>query len=284
MEVLVAIAVAAVLLGLLLAAVQKVRATAARAACQNNLKQVALGIQNSASATKALPAGLATTDPAELYPRLGWLGRLLPHVEQGPLWQESVAAYATRRDAPYRPPHVGIRTPVAVYACPADERQTKAWGTHRKLTVAVSGYLGVLGTDVAAKDGVLYRGSATRLADVTDGTSNTLLAGERPPSPDFWRGWWYASGSPTGSGDTILGVREQTGGSRTFAESCPFGPYAFRPGSLDDPCDAFHFWSRHAGGAHFAFCDGSVRFLPYSADATLPALATRAGAEAIVIP
>ena len=150
--------------------------------------------------------------------------------------------------------------------------------------MAVSGYLGVLGTDYLSMNGVLFSGSQVRFADVTDGTSSTLLAGERPPSPDFWLGWWYASGAADGSGDTTLGVREMNGGRVQFTSSCPKGPYAFVDGKVDQQCDAFHFWSLHSGGANFAFCDGSVRFLTYSANAVLPALATRAGGEVVTLP
>jgi prepilin-type processing-associated H-X9-DG protein len=62
------------------------------------------------------------------------------------------------------------------------------------------------------------------------------------------------------------------------------GPYYFQAGRVDNPCDAFHFWSLHSGGANFAFCDGSVRLLNYSADSVLPALATRAGGEVTAPP
>ena len=107
------------------------------------------------------------------------------------------------------------------------------------------------------------------------------MIGERPPSPDFWLGWWYASGSVDGSGDTALGVREFNGGTDPYTVACPKGPYNFRPGKVIEQCDAFHFWSLHSGGANFAFADGSVRFLTYSADSVLPALATRAGGEVV---
>ncbi|MBI3407848.1 MAG: DUF1559 domain-containing protein [Planctomycetes bacterium] len=63
--------------------------------------------------------------------------------------------------------------------------------------------------------------------------------------------------------------------------SCPPGPYSFSPGSLTEQCDMFHFWSLHSGGANFAFADGSVRFLSYSAAPIMPALATRAGGEVV---
>ena len=65
---------------------------------------------------------------------------------------------------------------------------------------------------------------------------------------------------------------------------CSKGPFHFVAGRADDLCSAFHFWSPHPGGANFAFCDGSVRFLSYSADPVMPALATRAGGETVNVP
>jgi hypothetical protein len=118
--------------------------------------------------------------------------------------------------------------------------------------------------------------------DVVDGSSNTLLLGERPPSPDFRYGWWYAGVGQrlTGSADIILGVREQNI-MLISNGSCPPGAYTFAQGTIDEPCDMFHYWSLHPGGANFLVCDASVRFLPYTADPLMPALATRAGGEAV---
>jgi prepilin-type processing-associated H-X9-DG protein len=112
------------------------------------------------------------------------------------------------------------------------------------------------------------------------------VAGERPPSADFWYGWWYAGfgQAGTGSGDMLLGVRERNRGGYIYTYFCAPGPYSFSPGRFDNQCDLFHFWSPHPGGAHFLFGDGSARFLGYAADPILPALATRAGGEVAALP
>jgi prepilin-type processing-associated H-X9-DG protein len=152
------------------------------------------------------------------------------------------------------------------------------------LRVGLTNYLGVLGTNLFRNDGVLFEQSRIRLNDITDGTTNTLMIGERPPSPDQLFGWWYAGWGQdkSGSMDLTLGVRERS----VFPglSMCPQGPFHFQAGDLKNSCDIFHFWSPHPGGAHFAFCDGSVRFLAYSADSIMPALATRAGGEAVGVP
>ncbi len=124
-----------------------------------------------------------------------------------------------------------------------------------------------------------------RLGDITDGTSHTLMAGERPPSSDNSLGWWYAGTgqSQDGSADMVLGVNERCV-SPTYISQCPPGPYAFGPGRSSNPCDAFHYWSLHFGGAHFLFADGSVHFLAYAAAPLMPALATRSGGEAVSPP
>jgi prepilin-type processing-associated H-X9-DG protein len=157
-------------------------------------------------------------------------------------------------------------------------------GSNIAVNVALTSYLGVEGLDLFAKDGVLYLDSQIRLANITDGTSNTLLVGERPPSEDKTLGWCYAGGGQQGEGSTdmVLGVREVN--IWPFGGDCLGGPYHFVSGRVNEECDVFHFWSMHPGGANFLFADGAVRFLSYSVDPLLPALASRAGRETVDLP
>lgn len=126
-----------------------------------------------------------------------------------------------------------------------------------------------------------------RFGHILDGTSHTLLLGERPPSPDLLYGWWYAGAGQDTSGslDAQMGIREINRRLHDGSQynECGRGPFSYAPGLLTDHCATFHNWSTHLGGAHFAFCDGSVRFVAYSADSVLPQLATRAGGEVVAL-
>jgi prepilin-type N-terminal cleavage/methylation domain-containing protein/prepilin-type processing-associated H-X9-DG protein len=286
-ELLVVIAIIAILIGLLLPAVQKVRSTAARLKCQNNLKQLSLALHLYHDQTSALPPGLSVKADGGRYPYLGWPARILPQIEQDAVWRQIQSAFATDPnplDFYSHAPHLALlATPIAVFNCPADPRLpgpvpfTLAPGQR-----TFTSYLGVEGTDQFRRDGVLYLDSAVRLTDITDGTSNTLLLGERPPAKNFGYGWWYRGWGQSidGSAEMLLGARERN----VVGEGCTPGPFSFGPGRLDDQCGIFHFWSLHSGGANFAFADGSVRFLAYPADSVLPALATRAGGEVAALP
>mgnify|MGYP001573091478 CR=1 FL=1 len=155
-----------------------------------------------------------------------WLTQILPFVEQQQLWNNAVAAYKITTDLLKNPPHTPMATLMPIYNCPGDPRVRQIQFAPRdKIEVALTSYLGVSGKDYATLDGVLFRDSRIRFADITDGASNTLLAGERPPSADFQFGWWYAGAGQkfTGSADTphpqLLSPegRGEITGSRTFS-------------------------------------------------------------------
>ena len=132
-----------------------------------------------------------------------------------------------------------------------------------------------------------------KITDVMDGSSNTLMVGERPPSKDLVYGWWFAGSGfdGCGSSDVVMGVREIAepsfttyDGSSADRPLCPKGPYNFGPGDMNNQCDQFHFWSFHSGGSNFVMGDGSVRFLNYSANDIMPAMSTRSNGEAVTMP
>lgn len=204
------------------------------------------------------------------------------------MYTQARQAYRTNPVPFFNPPHTGLATVVLAFTCPSDGRVTTAQVSLRTHNlVAFTSYLGVSGRDYRSRDGLIYQDSRHRLTDATDGTSNTLLLGERPPSHDFQFGWWYAGVGQqlTGSAEMILGVREANLQPIMSGSLCGPGHYPYRlAAGFHDPCGMFHFWSPHSGGANFALADGSVRFIPYTANEVMPALATRAGGEVAAVP
>lgn len=277
-ELLLVLAILGVLFGLTLSAVQRAREAASRAHCTNNLRQIGLALHQYDDVNRILPPGTRLyPDP---YPYLAWCARLLPYLEQQPMWLRMQQDYAKNSYFGGPPLHTGMTTLEPVFLCPSEPRShgvihPEGWD------VAFTHYLGVSGRSSASHDGLLYFDSRVSISDITDGTSNTLMVGERPASPDNRFGWWYAGVGQEwdGSADSFLGVGDYRTTFRT--PTCPYGPYSFGPGRGNNPCDTFHFWSRHPGGAQFLLVDGSVHFLPYSAAPIMPALATRAGGEVV---
>ena len=276
-ELLVVIAIIAVLIGLLLPAVQKVRAAAARAQCANNLKQIGLALHNYHDSYGRLPAprGAHIAPTYEFTEFRGWMCEILPDVEQDNL----------ARDVYTNPWYTGFfanfNKPVNNYLCPSDLRNLRNVPNGNG---ALTSYLGVSGSDndVNAQfhgptNGMFdVSSSGVPLTDVTDGTSNTLMVGERPPTANLFLGWWGASDY-----DTLLSTR-QLYGDPFGAPGCVL-PGLYGPGSLQGPCngDGNDFWSFHAGGANWLFGDGAVRFLPYSASAMTIPLGSRNGGEVV---
>ncbi|QJW99453.1 DUF1559 family PulG-like putative transporter [Frigoriglobus tundricola] len=279
-ELLVVIAIIGTLLALLLPGVQRVREAAARMSCLNNLKQIGLACQNYHSAHETLPpGGVGSGQQSTALPSSSWFLHIAPFFEQQAVWDQAVADY-NNPAVTLLSQHRGSRALLAVLECPSDGRLRTLQGGRFFSSfdqAAYTDYVGVTGTNIWNRDGVLFTGSAIKLEHIGDGTSNTLLCSERPPQLIGDIGVWYVSSNITpdvllGSSDLVL---------FQWGTNCVSGPYHFGPGQLTNPCDDYHFWSLHPGGANFAFCDGSVKFLKYSAVAILPALATRSGGEVI---
>jgi prepilin-type N-terminal cleavage/methylation domain-containing protein/prepilin-type processing-associated H-X9-DG protein len=281
-ELLVVIAIIGILIALLLPAVQKVRDAATRTKCQNRLKQIGIALHSYHDINSTFPFGLTNTAGHDWY--RSWLSKLMRFVELDNL---ATAEDNNPSNNPWDGTHLAFKTVVDIYTCNADQRTLLVEYSHG-YKVALTEFQGVAGinANIPTKDGVLYMNSRVRMADVTDGLSNTLLVGERPPTSDMWFGWWYAGAGQApgyfGSGDVVLGVHETVTDTTYPYNTCPRGPYSFMPGNLNNPCDDFHYWSLHSGGANFLFGDGVVKFLPYGINPdVLAKLATRAGGEVI---
>jgi prepilin-type N-terminal cleavage/methylation domain-containing protein/prepilin-type processing-associated H-X9-DG protein len=330
-EVLVVIAIIAILIGLLLPAVQKVRDAASRTQCLNNLHQMGLALHSYHDTSGSLPPGVdgdgtiwingdPSAQPGSYHMYWSWMANILPWVEQSALYTE---ANAWARQTPYSnlyywpwggfwisnptPPNPALGTEIKTWACPADARTLKATyedlGDGTLTPICFTAYEGVTGSNDPALvsvaqglgavvvtppdyNGVLYFRSQTKLLSITDGTSNTLMVGERPPSADLQWGWWFAGygWDGSGTGDVVLGARAYSyAASITDSNGNPLNcnKVGLQAGSLNNLCDQSHFWSMHPGGANFLFADGSAKFLNYSVDLILPQLATRAGGEAV---
>jgi prepilin-type N-terminal cleavage/methylation domain-containing protein/prepilin-type processing-associated H-X9-DG protein len=317
-ELLIVIAIIAVLIGLLLPAVQKIRDAAGRIKCANNLKQMGLALHNYHDTEGSFPPALRSNEIPPTYRSFNasvhvpgwhyywsWMARLMPYYEQDNLyhvadaWARSGDVNTQRNWIPFNGRNPAQATVLQVWICPADSRTLQA-ATAQGQLVAFTGYLGVSGLrgDPSGGDrsGVLSANQVVRLSEITDGTSNTLLVGERPPTSDLLFGWWFAGGGidSSGSGDVVLGARDTRLETLLVSSRDPLlAPYkqcqgkmkvGLHPGQITNPCDQAHFWSLHAGGANFLMADGSVRFLSYQADDILPALATRNGGEVVALP
>ncbi len=286
-ELLVVIGIIGLLIGMILPAVQHVREAAARTACLSNLRQIGLALQNYEGQNGRLPPQDVSLHPDDQFIHgayVTWRVPLLPFLEQGPLWSKTLEASQLDPDCNHNPPHLGMATVIRAYICPSDSRLSQPIQDQiTGINAAYTSYLGVEGSrsdfhDHPQNRGVFSGGAinsaGTRLAQISDGTSNTLSIGERPPPISLDNGWWYSNVCPEGRpfgecrGPAAAMAMESSG-----PEGGCSGPFYYGPGWLYNPCDRFHFWSLHPGGANFAFADGSARYISYRARAVMAALA-----------
>ncbi len=275
-ELLVVIAIVAVLIGLLLPAVQKVREAANRTKCHNNLKQVGLALHNYHDRAGAFPPGYSTkVGPApghdETGPGWGWAAFLLDDLEQGPL----LRAARFDKDITHADNAAARKAVPAVFLCPSDFAPPTFTAAGTSAEVGRSNYVGVFGSNelednLAAGNGVFFRNSRVRLADVTDGASNTLMVGER--SSNIALATW--TGSVTGASTPLASDPAEAEGPQLLI----LGHGDHEPNSPEAHVD--DFYSRHPQGVHFVQADGSVRTVFNTINPQAwAALQTRAGGE-----
>jgi prepilin-type N-terminal cleavage/methylation domain-containing protein/prepilin-type processing-associated H-X9-DG protein len=269
-ELLVVIAIISILIGLLLPAVQKVRSAAARLQCMNNLKQIGLACHDHHDSQGRLPAGYrasasyfdGATDTA---PGWGWAALLLPYLEQDNVYN------AINFNLPVEHPAnaTAVQTMMKMYLCPSDQTPSAAFPVLDAFgkTIALaapSSYAACVGGDESDTFGpeglgVFYRNSATRMTDIRDGTSQTIMVGDRA--------WSNAQGIWAGAiqnGVIVRGIRNPNPGNGAasypaatlvLAHSHLNNARTDTDGGLDD------FSSNHTGGSNFVFADGSVHFI-----------------------
>ena len=271
-ELLVVIAISAILIALLLPAVQQAREAARRTQCRNNLKQIGLALHNYHDQFRTLPPGTVITAAERLCPNFpihcatdeaayGWATYLLPSLDQGPLFNQ-LNVNSLELDQLLRQPALRplVQNVIPAFRCPTDAAEdlnrqrvfsNTAYGSTQ---AATSNYVGIEGTIWRHSQnvlngkydprGVLYPSSKIRFESITDGTSNTVVVGERA-----WvdlAAVWIGTRNYQGTGGVglpmILGVTETK--LNEVSANTQGG-----------------FSSLHEGGAHFVFADGHVSFV-----------------------
>jgi prepilin-type N-terminal cleavage/methylation domain-containing protein/prepilin-type processing-associated H-X9-DG protein len=298
-ELLVVIAIIAVLIGLLVPAVQKVREAGNRVACENNLHQIGLGTMNYATARGGLPPSRTTGNVfgAPYYPHVhSWSVALLPYIEQ----TNSFNLYHYEVDWNHPNNYEAVRTYLSLFNCPSTPKQPRADTTIESAPSAgdyhainaIKCFVGIncFGytmpgcslpspppsvVDDPRLVGAMKRDQITKITAIVDGTSSTILVAEDAGRPVFY--------------NQDRGVYDPIGKEGGWAD--PNGAFSIDganpDGSIPGPCSMncsnnSEMYSFHPGGANVVFADGSVHFLSSGLDlCVLAALATRAGGEVV---
>jgi len=309
-ELLVVIAIIAVLIGLLLPAVQKVRAAAVNSQCRNNLKQLGIAMHGYHNVNDSFPPGQWNPFYSEGFPwdRGCWVQPLLPHIEQDNLYQLYIAGGPSAAPGNNTTNGWALLQPskdtvIKTLICPADENSPKtktrdgntvATGVFQQQGLHVN-YVVCAGStpygngqvyNGAALNGVFFVQSKTKISGITDGTSNTLLMSEICVSPDLtqndlrgrycnsWEGNnWFSAAQPPNT--TVPDAQNYQG------QSIPRAPITNSgTGNSTTAVNALYARSYHENGVNGLLGDGSVRFIPSTVDANVfRALGSRNGGE-----
>lgn len=282
-ELLVVIAIIAILVALLLPAVQQAREAARRATCTDHLKQLGVALHNYHEVHQSFPSGWigvnASRQPdVEAGPGWGWTAMLLPMLDQESLFRK--CDFHAAIDDPRNTEPRSVALPVL--RCPSDSSDER-WDLAEEgnpstviTTLPTANYVGNFGTtdlhdielvpagQAAQGDGVFFHNSSVRFRDLTDGTSNTFVVGERKSDNSLhWHSTW-------------LGVAPD--GEHRYARVLAHAGHT--PNHPDTHFDDYS--SEHSAGVHFLFGDGRVRFMTQSIDGgTFHGLATRRGREVL---
>jgi len=306
-ELLVVIAIVAVLIGLLLPAVQQIRGAAARTKCSNNLKQLGLALHGYHDANQRLPASNTNRPdlPSGSFYRWSALALVSPYLEQTAIYNNlelDSSLYDTTAGVVVRSQHVPwVRLPIPTFLCPSDVRQSVLpnWGPSNYVLNAGTG---ANGGSYSSTDGLFFVGSAVRLTDIADGSSNTAMTAEQilgpgtPATPATtphpydireYYGWLGAAPLSDAACGSAPGYSDR--GSRWADGAGPFTQYTHYapPNSPTPDCSGFFGGrkasrSRHAGGVNVGLADGSLRFVRDAVDPTAwRSAGTRSGGEVL---
>ncbi len=252
-ELLVVIAIISVLIALLMPAVQMAREAARRTQCRNNLHNIGIALHNYHIENQCFPPGWLTSRVGNyVYPGYSsWMMAILPEIEQSTLYNSLNVlqpAWSTENTSL-------VQQRLALYLCPTDWSNTGQFRFNwlgYDLTLSYSNYVGNLGRDfimdyydygpMGEPDGVLFRRSNVKISEINDGTSTTLLAGERVNDDPLCRPMWGFGATSVVTADSSHGVSD--GEHENF----------------------WGFSSRHPQGAHFVMCDGSAGFISKKID------------------
>lgn len=307
-ELLVVIAIIAILIGLLLPAVQKVRESASRLKCQNNLKQMGLALLNYENSNFTFPPAstspLGTTTPPPPF-RHGWVAFTLPWIEQGALSNQ----YDLNVNW-FDPQNANIiLNPIKLYHCPSADfgrsatskssvygtRTAAAWdyaSVNVSASIPSGIYSGAANTE--KRKGVMNDREGSVISQISDGTSNTLMISECANRPQYWiKGKLITamvaqtSNYPPGivtTGEVTGGVWAEHQKAMSIGGSSSDGTVTVPGGNCAINCtNDWEIYSMHSGGANGVMADGSVRFLREGMSIDiLAALCSRAGEEIVL--
>ncbi len=303
-ELLVVIAIIGVLVALLLPAVQAAREAARRMQCNNHLKQIGLGLHNRHDVHLRFPQGQynpigADPTPGSPWNRACWWHDLLPFVEQQPLYN-ALEAYTKATPAPpyitwsvnsdgNNPSTPGRNTPVKMFVCPSDKNGVKnrtvagnEQGFHGNYVLCAGSTIYNPSTDPTGRDlnGLFYVYSKTRFADITDGTSNTLMGGEimvvKDTNVHDLRGRYYNTWQGNNLFSTLYPPNTTVGDRSNYCINTREAPCQGLTGTAVVQSSR----SFHPNGGNFLLADGAVRFITNNVNLnTYQALGTREGGE-----